>query len=266
MVRQPAVAGRFYKSDAEALREELAELMPKNGSEKAIGIVAPHAGFIYSGKVAGSVYGQLQIPSSVIVLCPNHTGMGSAAALFPTGQWDTPLGPVPINSRLSKLILKHVPLLKEDELAHRFEHSLEVQLPFLMYRNPEVSIAALCLSSYDFESCRDIGEGIVQAIREYGEEVLIVASSDMTHYESDDAARVKDDIALSQVLALNPEGLLTSCRQQWISMCGVVPTTVMMVAAKALGATRARLDSYATSGDVTGDRRRVVAYAGVTLF
>jgi len=265
MVRQPAVAGRFYKLEADALRSELDGLMPRLGSEKALGIIAPHAGFIYSGKVAGSVYAGLQVPPAVIVLCPNHTGMGAAAALYPAGQWETPFGPVPINSKLSKLILKHVPVLKEDELAHRFEHSLEVQLPFLMYRNPEVSIAALCLSSYDFESCRDMGEGIAQAIREYGEEVLLVASSDMTHYESDEAARIKDDIALSHVLSLNPEGLLNSCRQQWISMCGVVPTTVMLVAAKELGATRARLDAYATSGDVTGDRRRVVAYAGVTL-
>ena len=265
MVRQPAVAGKFYTNDPDQLRETLDSMVPKGETETAIGIVAPHAGYIYSGKVAGRVYGAVRVPDTVLVIGPNHTGVGAPAALSPSGEWLTPLGPVPVNSRLSKLILKHAPVVREDVAAHRFEHSLEVQLPFLQYRNPRVSIAALCLSLHDFDSLSALGEGIARAILEYGDEVLIVASSDMTHYESARCAKAKDELALAQLAAMNPEALLKICREKDITMCGVIAATVMLVAAKSLGATSSRLVSYATSGEVNGDLQRVVAYASLTV-
>lgn len=268
MVRHPAVAGKFYTNDPDQLREELGQMVPESEpveDGRAIGIVAPHAGYIYSGKVAGSIYGAVRVPDTVLVLGPNHTGIGAPAALWPSGEWLTPLGAVPVSSRLSKLILKHAHQVREDVSAHRFEHSLEVQLPFLQYRNPKVSIAALCVSLPDFDSITRMGQGIARAISEYGDEVLMVASSDMTHYESARAARAKDDLALAQLAALDPEALLKVCREKDITMCGVIPTALMLVAAKALGASTSRLVSYATSGEVNGDLQRVVAYAAVTV-
>lgn len=266
MVRQPAVAGQFYTGDANKLRAELNNyVVSAEKIEKALGIIAPHAGYIYSGSVAGRVYGQVAVPASVIILGPNHHGIGARAALYPEGEWLTPLGAVNIDTRLAGLVRKHAPLVQVDTTAHHYEHSLEVQLPFLQYVKPDVTIVPLCLGFGDFASCVALGNGIAAAIGEYGSEVLIVASSDMTHYEPAAAARVKDDEALKEILALNPEGLLQVCRNRGITMCGVIPATVMLVAALQLGARQARLVSYATSGDVTGDNRQVVAYAALTV-
>jgi AmmeMemoRadiSam system protein B len=266
MVRQPAVAGQFYTGDAKMLRAELDKyVVHADKTEKALGIIAPHAGYIYSGSVAGRVYGEVAVPASVIILGPNHHGIGARAALYPDGEWLTPLGAVGINTRLAGLVKKHAPLVEEDSTAHHYEHSLEVQLPFLQFVRPDVSIVPLCLGFGDFASCAALGSGIAGAISECESDVLIVASSDMTHYESAAAARVKDDEALKEILALNPEGLLKVCRDRGITMCGVIPATVMLVAALQLGARLARVVSYATSGDVTGDNRQVVAYAALTV-
>lgn len=266
MVRQPAVAGQFYTDIPERLRSDLGSMIgAASGRRIAVGIVAPHAGYVYSGGVAGKVYGAVEVPRHVIVLGPNHHGIGARAALYPRGEWLTPLGSVPTGGRLADLLKKHAPLVDEDLAAHRFEHSLEVQLPFLQYLRPDVTIVPLCLGFGDFDSCRELGEGIARAVREFGEEVLIVASSDMSHYEPAESARRKDEMALREVLALDPAGLLRVCRQERITMCGVVPTTVMLVAALALGASRAELVHYATSGDITGDNRQVVGYAALTV-
>lgn len=240
-------------------------MVPHAEPERVLGIIAPHAGYMYSGKVAGRVYGAIRVPDTVLVLGPNHTGLGSPAALSPPGEWLTPLGTVPIDSRLSGLILEHAPVVHEDPTAHRFEHSLEVQLPFLQYRNPKVSIAALCLSLLDLAALSRLSEGIARAIKAYGGEVLMVASSDMTHYESAAHAKAKDDLALAEVAHLNPEALLKVCRQQDITMCGVIPAAVMLMVAKMLGAKSSRLVAYSTSGEASGDFRRVVAYAAVTV-
>ena len=265
MVRQPAVAGKFYTHDPQQLREELRSLVPQGESARVIGIIAPHAGYVYSGKLAGRVFGEVRVPDTVLLICPNHTGLGAPAALSPPGDWLTPLGPVPVNDRLSQLLLQHAPLIREDAAAHRLEHAIEVQLPFLQYRNPKLSIAALCLSLPDFASLAAIGAGIARAVSEYGEEVLLVASSDMNHYESAAVAKHKDQLALAEIAALNPEGLLTVCRAQGITMCGAIPATAMLVAAKLLGASSSRLIDYTSSGETNGDFERVVAYAAVTV-
>ena len=265
MVRQPAVAGQFYTQDPDQLREELRSLVPKGEAARAIGIIVPHAGYLYSGKAAGRVYGAVRVPDTVLLICPNHTGLGAPAALSPSGDWLTPLGPVPVNSRLSQLILQHAPRIREDAAAHRLEHSIEVQLPFLQHLNPKVTIAALCLALPEFEPLSAIGEGIAHAISEYADEVLIVASSDMNHYESADVAKVKDGLALAEIAALNPEALLKVCHEKGITMCGAIPAAVMLVAAKALGARSSRIIEYTSSGVVNGDFDKVVAYAAVTV-
>jgi AmmeMemoRadiSam system protein B len=234
-------------------------------TEKALGIIAPHAGYIYSGSVAGQVYGQVTVPSCVIILGPNHHGLGAQAALYPEGEWLTPLGTARINTPLAELVRKHASIVQEDTTAHHYEHSLEVQLPFLQYVRPDVSIVPICLGFGDYSSCVALGSGIAGAIGEYCNEVLIVASSDMTHYEPAAVARRKDNDALREILALNPEGLLKVCRDKGITMCGVIPATVMLLAALQMGASQAKLVSYATSGDVTGENQQVVAYAALTV-
>ncbi len=267
MQRQPAVAGQFYPGSEQQLRAALSQLIQTSPvPQPAKGVISPHAGYVYSGAIAGQLFGRITIPATVLIIGPNHHGAGEAAALYPDGEWLTPLGATAINSRLNALLLKHGRYLRGDTVAHRNEHSLEVQLPFLQYLRPDVTISALCIGHGDYAPLRDIGLGIAAAIREFGEEVLIVASSDMTHYESAAAARQKDEMALAQALALDGKGLLDVCRSRGITMCGVVPATVMIEAALQSGASRAELVAYSNSGDVNGDTRQVVGYAAVTVW
>jgi MEMO1 family protein len=267
MIRQPAVAGQFYPGHAERLREDVNRYLSKQEKRSAvIGIVAPHAGYIYSGRVAGAVYGCIEIPRVMVILCPNHHGIGAQAALSPAQAWATPLGAIPVEPALRQQLLAYAPsLLALDALAHLHEHSLEVQLPFLQVLRPDVAIVPVSLGFGDYASCRLLGEALAQAIRSFPEPVLIVASSDMTHYEAAADAKMKDDLALHQILEMNPVELLAVCRDNAITMCGVVPTAVMLIAARLLGATGAHLVDYATSGEVTGDYRQVVAYAALTV-
>ena len=267
MKRQPAVAGQFYAGNSSQLRSDLAALLPEaHGTRKVTGMIVPHAGYMYSGAIAGAAYASIDIPSTLLILGPNHHGAGAAAALYPDGEWLTPLGPLRINSRLNTLLKQNVPFITYDAVAHEFEHSLEVQVPFIQYLRPDATISALCLGQGDFAAVRQIGEGIAAAVRACGEEVLIVASSDMTHYESADSARRKDVLALDKVLDFDPQGLLQVCRSERITMCGAVPAAVMLVAARELGATQAELVAYGTSGDVTGDNRQVVGYAALVAW
>lgn len=266
MQRQPAVAGQFYPGSEDKLRDTLSRLMAgKRSPQQVKGVISPHAGYVYSGAIAGTLFSQVTIPPTVLIIGPNHHGTGAAAALYPDGEWLTPLGAVAINSRLNSLLLRHTPYIRSDSVAHQLEHSLEVQLPFIQYLRPDVTISAICLGHGDYAQLRDIGQGIAAAISEYGEEVLIVASSDMTHYESAVSARLKDEIALERALALDGKGLFDVCHSRRITMCGVVPATVMIEAALQLGATKAELVAYGTSGDVTGDDLQVVGYAAVTV-
>lgn len=267
MQRYAAVAGQFYPGTREQLQTILADLVPRELKKRhALGIIAPHAGYIYSGAIAGKVYGQVAIPSTVVIIGPNHHGAGAAAALYPDGEWLTPLGSIAINSRLNALLQQQVPFVESDSSAHRFEHSLEVQVPFIQHVRSDATIAALCLGHGDFPAVQAIGKGIAAAVREYGGDVLIVASSDMTHYEPADSARRKDELALARVLAFDPEGLLKICHSEHITMCGVIPAAVMLVASRELGATRAELAAYGNSGDITGDNNQVVGYAAVSVW
>lgn len=265
MIRQPAVAGQFYPGNEQALRRELQQLMPEvSPKQQVLGVISPHAGYIYSGSTAGKLLAGITIPRAVIILGPNHHGIGSLAALSPEDAWQTPLGTVPIEKRLARLIQQQIPAVQEDAVAHLREHSLEVQVPFLQFLRPDVAIVPICLAFGDYTGCEIVGNGIAAAIKEYDEPVLILASSDMTHYESAERAKQKDRLALDCTLALDPQGLVEVCRSNRITMCGVIPAAVMLVAAKALGATKAELVSYTTSGVVSGDYSQVVAYAAVT--
>lgn len=266
MIRYPAVAGQFYPGSEQALRRELERCIPSGVAQRpAIGVISPHAGYVYSGSAAGQLLAGVEIPATVVILGPNHRGRGALAALSPATGWQTPLGVVPLEQRLAQLIRRQVPAVELDSEAHGQEHSLEVQVPFLQYLRPDVAIVPLCLAFGDYEGCELLGRGLAAAIREYGAPVLILASSDMTHYESAAAAKKKDALALEHALALDPRGLVQVCRSNRITMCGVIPAAVMLVAAKELGATTTELVTYTTSGEVTGDMQQVVAYASVAV-
>lgn len=268
MIRKPAVAGQFYAGSMDALRGELQQLIPHVTAKRTVlGVISPHAGYLYSGATAGRLLAAVEVPRRVVILGPNHHGRGTTlAALAPEDGWQTPLGIVPIEKRLSGLIQQLIPVVQADEVAHLFEHSLEVQVPFLQYLRPDVSIVPLCLSFGDYAGCELLGKGLAAAIRGYKEPVLILASSDMTHYESAESAQKKDMLALGRALALDAKGLVEVCRNKKITMCGVIPAAVMLVAVKELGASQAELVAYTNSGEVTGDLSEVVAYAGVAVW
>ncbi len=266
MIRKPVVAGQFYSGTASELRQELSRLIPNvNERRRVIGVISPHAGYVYSGSTAGQLLAGIQIPRTVIIIGPNHRGAGSQVALSPDDGWQTPLGIVSVEKRLAGLIKKWIPAVREDGIAHLNEHSIEVQIPFLQYLRDELFILPLCLAFGDYAGSDIVGKGLASAIREFDEEVLIIASSDMTHYESAEMAKGKDSMALNRVLALDPEGLVEVCRRNRITMCGVIPSATMIVAAKELGAVKAELLSYTNSGAVTGDYRQVVGYAAVEV-
>jgi hypothetical protein len=263
-VREPVVAGAFYPRSAAQLGRELDQLLPSGTApHPLLACVAPHAGYIYSGRVAGELYGHLEVPRRVVVLGPNHTGLGAPVAVAPDDAWSTPLGPVPVDRELAALLLARHPDATSDPGAHRREHSIEVQLPFLLRRRPDVTVLPVCLKHLGYAGCERLGESLAVIADELGEPLGVVASSDMTHYQPDAEARDLDHRAIVQMLARDPAGLYETVHREGISMCGVVPATVALVAARLMGATSAHLSSYATSGDVSGDRGAVVGYAGV---
>lgn len=268
-LRHPAVAGRFYPRDPQDLRAEalayLSQTEPGEPPVRAIGCIAPHAGYMYSGHVAGAVFTGIHIPRRCIVLCPNHTGMGRALAMMSKGAWETPLGDVPIDSELASSLKQRFTALNEDSAAHRAEHAIEVELPFLQLRQPELRFVPIALGTAQFEPLEQLGYALADVIAAQKESILIVASSDMNHYESDAVTRVKDQYAIERILTLDPRGLYEVVTEQNISMCGFGPAVAMLTAARQLGATSAELVKYATSGDVSGDRDRVVGYAGVIV-
>jgi len=265
-IRRPAVAGMFYEARPERLEKDVRSYLKFDEEpQSALGAIVPHAGYIYSGPVAGAVYARLAIPPTAVILCPNHTGRGAPAALEPSEDWETPLGNVPANRRLAARLLELAPALEEDAAAHRREHSLEVQLPFLQVLRPDISLVAICLGSPDLSLCRQVGDALAKLLAEETEPPLLLASSDMNHYESRQEGRRKDDLALSRIEALDPEGLFSTVQSESISMCGYLPATALLFAARAAGATSARVIARRDSGDETGDTSSVVGYAGVII-
>lgn len=274
-LRPAAVAGRFYPRDPEELRAEVLSYLLQGrlsqdqsqalSSAHAIGCIAPHAGYMYSGHVAGAVFARITIPRLCIVMCPNHTGIGQPLAIVSEGAWETPLGEVPIAAALAAALKQRFPALQEDSAAHRAEHGAEVELPFLQSVQPELSIVPIALGTRNFEILDQLGTAMADVVASQSEPVLIIASSDMNHYESDVVTRAKDHRAIERILTLDPQGLHEVVTQQEISMCGFGPAVAMLTAARQLGAKSAELVKYATSGDISGDRNMVVGYAGVVV-
>ena len=268
MLRPPAVAGRFYSADPRELARQVHAFSGGISPQERVsarGCVVPHAGYMYSGAVAGAVYGRLRLPRRIILLGPRHYAQGAPLAILSEGAWQTPLGEVEVDGALAREIREVFPALQENAAAHRNEHALEVQLPFLQLLAGDFRFVPIALGPVTISTLEDLGRAIAETVQETNEEVLLVASSDMNHYENDELTRAKDHLAIQRILALDPRGLYNTVRHEGVSMCGYGPAVVMLTAAVELGATRAELVQYATSGDVTGDRDEVVGYAGIVV-
>lgn len=266
MKRSPAVAGQFYYGTASKLTQQVEQYIDRNAKkEKVVGLVSPHAGLMYSGPVAGAVYSAIDFPETFVLIGPNHTGLGAQISIMESGEWEIPMGVFQIDEKISYKIAMTVPIVTNDMKAHMFEHSLEVQLPFIAYFSKKVKIVPIVMLSASVEECRVLGEGIAKAVKSAGYSVIVVASSDMSHYESDNVTKQKDKQAIDRILSLDPGGLYETVARERISMCGYLPATTMLFAAKALGAQSAKLVKYSTSAEVSGDYEHVVGYAGIVL-
>ena len=266
MVRNPVVAGQFYPRSPDQLRSMIRGLVDeKVVKEEVIGLLLPHAGYSYSGAVAGATISRIKFRDTFIIIGPNHTGSGKPLSIMIEGVWKTPLGEVEIDSALGKRILAASGYLQEDHIAHQYEHSIEVQLPFLQYFKPDIKFVPIILAYASGAIYKEIGKGIARAIKESNREVVIIASSDMTHYEPQESARKKDTQAIEAMLDLNEDELLKRVQELNISMCGYAPAVSLLSAAKELGVTGAELVKYQTSGDTSGDYASVVGYAGIIL-
>jgi len=278
MIRQPAVAGRFYPADPGELRQRVQQFVgaavevvgehpaansENSGAAAALACMVPHAGYVFSGGVAGAVYARLAFPRRIIIIGPRHRPRGADLAINAEGAWQTPLGPSQIDSELARAIIAACPMLVEDDVAHRNEHSIEVQLPFLQVLAGEFRFVPIAIGTLDFNVLTALGRALAKVISATGEPVLIIASSDMNHYEPEGVTHAKDRLVIEQLLALDPRGLHETVRRERITMCGCGPAVATLTAALDLGATRAELVRYATSADVLGDRDDVVGYAGM---
>jgi len=276
-IRRPNVASQFYEGNAEALRAQITScflhpLGPKklpqvnfhSHPRKIVGLICPHAGYMYSGPVAASAFYELAVdgkPDTVVLLGPNHTGYGSGLALMREGFWRTPLGDVELDSGLADTILHETSIVDVDETAHRYEHSIEVQLPFLqfLYGNA-FKIVPICFLMQDYDSAVEVGRALVEALD--SKNALVIASSDMTHYEPSKTAAAKDQAALKAVTDVDAKRFYQTVETQNITACGYAPITSLITYAVGVCA-KAQLLSYHNSGDVTGDHSSVVGYAAV---
>jgi AmmeMemoRadiSam system protein B len=278
-IRRPTQAGAFYEGNAEALKKQiencfLQEFGPKkrpkvnaNGPRDVLGLVCPHAGYMYSGAVAANAYYELAQdgkPDTVVILGPNHTGYGSGLALMNEGVWRTPLGDVEVDEETANRIVRETGLVDVDDLAHRFEHSIEVQLPFLQYLyGSGFKFVPICFQMQDLDSAVEVGMALVEVLA--SKNAVVIASSDMTHYEPQGNAEAKDLAALKAVEAMDEKLFYSIIKTRNVTACGYGPIAAVITVAKGLGAKEARLLCYKSSGDVTGDYSSVVGYAAVSF-
>ncbi len=271
MVRHPAVSGRFYPSDGHLLTKEIRRhsrnISGKKPSKKiqAIGIISPHAGLAYSGEVAGAIYSNIEIPETIILLGPNHTGTGEQVSIMSEGTWQMPQGNIKIDHELADAISQVSAILKKDDTAHQKEHSIETQLPFLQFYCNNFKIVPICIMRLGLDKCEELSHAIVKAVKKTKRRVLIIASSDMTHYETHESASKKDKYAIDHILKLDAKGLYNTVRDKNISMCGVNPAVIMLMSTQKIGAKEALLAKYMTSGEVSGNMDNVVGYAGIIV-
>jgi len=267
MNRRPAVAGQFYSGTSSGLRRQVASYVEDvRDKVDAKAVVAPHAGFVCSGPVAGKVYSRISADyATYVILGPNHSGIGPPVSVSDRGSWAMPMGDVPIDSELARSIIARSSIASPDRSAHRQEHSLEVQLPFIQFFNSSFSIVPICIGLRSCEDALQLGTELADVVSASGKRVLIVASTDMSHYIPHDVAVKRDRLAIDKVLELDAPGLYDVVRRNAISMCGVMPTVTAVAAANELGARSATLISYMTSGDTCGDKSQVVGYAGIVI-
>lgn len=268
-IRMPAVAGQFYPESAAELKKLIEKFTPKKAVKAdALACIMPHAGYIYSGRVAVETAAGVNIKDKIILLGPNHTGYGKAFSIFSGGQWVTPLGKINIDRQLAQEIMRQCDFLSDEPLAHQYEHSLEVELPILQYFKPGFEIVPIAIMSDDLQMLKSLGVGIAEAIKKSpaAKSIMLVASSDMTHYEPQAVAEKKDHAAIEAISELDEDKLMQKIRELDISMCGYAPAIAVISAAKLLGAKNAKLIKYQTSGDTTGDKTSVVGYAGITIY
>ena len=242
-------------------------VLPGQEKAKSICVVSPHAGFVYSGPVVGAVFSSVDLPLRYVILGPSHRSIRSRLAMMREGIWESPFGDVPVDTQLADLIKGHSDSIEEDNTAHLHEHSLEVQLPFIQYYKKDITIVPICIAyEVTYRELEELGRSVALGIKDFHEDVLIVASTDMSHYVEQEVARKKDLLAINKILDLDAKGLYDTVTQESISMCGFQPTASAILASKELGASRAELVKYQTSGDVTGDYREVVGYAGIRIY
>lgn len=278
-VRYPRQAGQFYEGSERALRHQIEECfthklgpgrLPRLAEEpltKLFALVSPHAGYMFSGPVAAHGFyeaAQSGRPDAAVIIGPNHTGMGSGVSTVTSGRWRTPLGDMIVDQDLAKAIQAESNIIDIDENAHMFEHSVEVQLPFLQYVYGErLTFVPICMMFQDLRTSQEVGTALAKASK--GRNVLIVASTDLTHYESQKAAEAKDHTVIEAILHLNEVELQQKVEAQNITMCGYGPVSAAIVASKTLGPAKAKLLSYHTSGDITQDYSHVVGYCSITI-
>src|SRR6266852_9158616 len=258
MLRLPAVAGRFYPSnpaELTSLVNKYAKKEPGNAPAQVKACLVPHAGYVYSGHVAGAVFARVALPKKILILGVRHFPRGEPVAILSKGAWRTPLGDAEIDASLAETLRRACRLLREDSVAHSAEHSLEVQLPFLQVLAPGFTFVPVALGTVRYEELVNVGEAVAQVMAAQTEDVLLLTTSDLNHYEDDATTRAKDRKAIEQLLVLEPLGLYDTCRNEGISMCGLGPAVAMLTALNALGAKKPELVKYATSADVSGDGR-----------
>ncbi|MDI6798487.1 MAG: MEMO1 family protein [Candidatus Aenigmarchaeota archaeon] len=276
VLREPTVAGTFYNLDAESLKKQINycfshKLGPKSmKKQKVIAAVVPHAGYVYSGPIAAWTYSKLD-KANFIILGPNHSGMGARFALMKSGLWKTPLGEVVINEDVAEKLAKECKILEYDVLAHQYEHSIEVQLPFLQFKfGDDFKFVPICVLN-EFaddtllESCRLIGKGIASVIKKQKEKWVVLASSDFSHYVPQEIAEKTDKTMIRSILKLDEKEFFQKINEKSASLCGFGPIAIAMIAAKELGSKKAELLKYASSGDVTQDFASVVGYASIIM-
>ena len=266
MIRNPIVAGQFYPGLPDQLGAMISGLVDERAEKADVtGLVSPHAGYVYSGAVAGAVLSRTRFTDTFVILGPNHSGRGKAFSIMTEGTWRTPLGDVEIDSELGRQILAESDRLEQDYAAHQYEHSIEVQVPFLQYFKSDVRIVPIVMAHFNGTAYKEIGKAIARAIKGLGRKAVIIASSDMTHYEPQEAAKRKDTSAIEAILDLNEDELFKRVEELNISMCGYAPVVSLITASRELGAKKVELVKYQTSGDTSGDYSSVVGYAGIII-
>lgn len=278
--RTPVVAGSFYESSQAKLIDRIKwcfthELGPRNLPEvgarrrESHGYVVPHAGYMYSGPVAAHTYFRVAVegkPEAFVLLGPNHTGIGTAVSIYDRGLWSTPLGDVEVDSDLAQEILRNSNYVDVNYDAHKYEHSIEVQLPFLQFIFKNFKIVPIVIAYQVPEIAKDLARSIANASNKLGRDVVVLASSDMSHYEPQTTAYEKDREVLEHIIKLSPEDVFEVVNERNVSMCGVGPVMALLYYARSMGGSRGEVLKYATSGDITGDLDAVVGYASVRIF